>query len=504
MYKRQALEALVKAYIEGYETNLTLLESASYFLIRFLKEVRSIEDASTVFNVLCFTAAMGIIETEEIVEIGNFLVPLMKKPPLYWHWITSLDIELDYEGPLMEYEPPRLVEDDTMRVRISIINQENVTLNLSVKTILPTGCKIVEEKSECTTILGKQIMVYDVLVKAPRVVEKLTPVTITFVIYEDNIPIRARHINLELARNAKLEMVSKQVNPKELYLGEEAIITVKLRNSGDAPASTVAIAEELGDGFLVLTEKSPNESIASIIAVGVFPIARIEPGATIAYSFRIKADSPPGGNVLASLTKITYLDPLGNINEVEKAINLTVKRPEIILHTNVSELLIPWHKTIYVQLNVTNKGNIVAKNVSVRIVTTKDLTIPEVLNIGSIEPNTTKTVTLRIKSGWFYLHIKKCVPLYIIAHYDNQRVSHSISITFIMWDFAKLTFALIFGLILIITILQVRYVLIKRKKSGAPPSLLFCPFGFWGVESPGASWPCIGVGSEEDGRNGDS
>jgi len=520
----RVLEALIAAHMEGYDVDIELLKLASRYESEYLNTALGFREASFAIRSLCYSSALGMIDTMDVVRRGSYFVAQLEESQrgegywslypegvphflwddlsysyhaslllLEWFWITSLDMDLDYEGPLMEYDPPRLVENDTMKIRLGLANlATGITLNLEVKMELPFGFAVLDEKGSKMTLSSGQKAIYEATVRAPETVQELTPISIAFIISkEPGIPIRSRLLELELARNANLEVVSKQVNPTELFLGEEAIITVELKNSGDVPASTVAIAEELGEGFLILTEGSPNASVASMIAVGQgFPIARVESGATVTYGFRIKADSPPGGNVLASITKITYIDPLGVVREIEKAINVTVTRPELSVALNTSDFDLRWHQDKPIHISITNKGNSVAKEVSLQLRADKELSIIVVskpegaevsyekesnrqrISIKEISPNETVSIVIRIETGWFYLSISKLTSLLVSVEYkddrnkffEDYRDARALQINLLMSNLAKVLLALLFGSIITIVILRARASMASRPK----------------------------------------
>ena len=519
----RALEALIAAHMEGYDVDIELLKLASRYESEYLNTALGFREASFAIRSLCYSSALGMIDTTDVVRRGSYFVAQLEESQrgegywslypegvphflwddlsysyqaslllLEWFWITSLDIDLDYEGPLMEYEPPRLVENDTMKIRLGLTNlASGITLNLEVKMELPFGFVVLDEKGSKMTLSPGEKAIYEALIRAPQEAQGLTPISLAFIISKSGTPIRSRLLELELARNANLEIISKKVNPTELYLGEEAIITVELRNSGDVPASTVAIAEELGEGFLILTEGSPNASVASMIAVGQgFPMARIEPGATVTYGFRIKADSSPGGDVLASRTKITYIDPLGAVREVEKAINVTVKRPELLLSLNVSDFDLKWHQDRAIHIDIKNKGNSIAKDISLQIRADKELTIVVIskpddaeisyekesnrqrISIKEMSQNETISIIIKVEAGWFYLSISKLTSLLVSVEYkddrnkffEDYRDGKALQINLKMSNFAKVLLALIFGSIATLIILRVRASMASRPR----------------------------------------
>ena len=520
----RVLEALIAAHIEGYNVDVELLKQASRYESEYLNTALGFREASFSIRSLCYSSALGLIDTTDVVKRGGYFVSQLKESQtgegywsLYpqgvphflwddlsysyhasqllmeWFWITSLGIDLDYEGPLTEYEPPRFVENDTMKVRLSLSNlASGITLNLEVKVNLPLGCYILEEKGNQMTLAPGQSAVYEATIKAPQKVQGLTPATISFIILKDSgEPIRSRLLELELARNANLEIISKEVDRNEIYLGEEAVITVKFKNTGEVPASTVAIAEELGDGFQVLTEGSPNASVASMIAVGEgFPIARIEPGVTVTYGFKVKANSPPGGNVLTSITKITYLDPLGNVRELQKGVNITVMRPDLVVQLNVSDFTIKWHQQKPISIEITNKGNSLGKDVSLQLRADKELSIRVIsvpegaevsyeresnrqrISLGEIGPNETVKVIINVKTSWFYTSISKLTSLLVSVEYkddrnkffDDYKDTEALQITLLISNLAKGIFILIFGLVLTIVLIRIRASLASRPK----------------------------------------
>ncbi len=520
----RVLEALIAAHMDGYNVDIELLKQASRYESEYLNTALGFREASFSIRSLCYSSALGMIDTTDVVRRGSYFVAQLKegqRPEGYWSlypvgvphflwddlsysyhasllliewfWITSLDIDLDYEGPLMEYEPPRLVENDTMNVRLSLSNlASGITLDLEIEMVLPQGCQVLEEKGSQMTLSPGQSSMYEATIKAPETVQGLTPATIAFIIYKKSgTPIRSRLLEFNLAKNAKLEIISKEVSPNQLHLGEEAVITVELKNTGETPASTVAIAEELGEGFLALTEGSPNASVASMIAVGKgFPIARIEPGATVIYGFRVKADSSPGGNVVASITKITYIDPLGNVRDVEKAINITIMRPDLAVDLNVSDFDIRWHQSKPIFIAITNKGNSVAKDVSLQLRADKELTIGVVskpegaelsyekesnrqrIVIEEIAPNETVSVVVRVETGWFYLSLSRLTSLLVSVEYkdernkffDDYRDTQALQITLLMSNFAKVLFAAILGIVVAIIIIRIRATMAARPK----------------------------------------
>ncbi|GEM_PF-7130214 len=523
----RVLEALIAAHMKGYNVDIELLKQASRYESEYLNlnTALGFREASFSIRSLCYSSALGLIDTTDVVKRGGYFVSQLKESQteegywslhpqgvphflwddlsysyhasqllIEWFWITSLGIDLDYEGPLTEgYEPPRFVENDTMKVRLTLSNLvSGITLNLEVRVDLPLGCHILEEKGNQMTLAPGQSAVYEATIKAPQKVQGLTPATISFIILKDSgEPIRSRLLELELARNANLEIISKEVDRNEIYLGEEAVITVKFKNTGEVPASTVAIAEELGDGFQVLTEGSPNASVASMIAVGEgFPIARIEPGVTVTYGFKVKANSPPGGNVLASITKITYLDPLGNVRELEKEVNITVMRPDIVVQLNVSDFTIKWHQQKPISIEITNKGNSLGKDVSLQLRADKELSIKVIsvpegaevsyeresnrqrISLDKIEPNETAKVIINVETSWFYTSISKLTSLLVSVEYkddrnkffDDYKDTEALQITLLISNLAKGIFFLIFALVLTIILIRIRASLASRPK----------------------------------------
>ncbi|RLG47140.1 MAG: hypothetical protein DRN90_05435 [Thermoproteota archaeon] len=521
----RVLEALIAAHMDGYEVDIELLKQASRYESEYLNTVQGFREASFVIRALCYSSALGLMDTTDVIRRGNYFVAQLEEgqreegywslyPPgaphflwddlsysyhaslllIEWFWITSLDIDVDYEGPLTEYEPPRFVENDTMKVRLTLSNlASEITLNLRIEVSLPPGCTLMSEEGDEMTLSPGQSAIYEATIKAPESVQGLTPATIAFIISESSTgaPIRSRLLELELARNAKLEIISKQIEPDELYLGEEAVITVELRNSGEVPASTVAIAEELGEGFLIITEGSPNASVASTIAVGQgFPIGRIEPGDTVTYGFRIKASSPHGGNVIASTTKITYLDPLGNVREIEKRVNITVKRPEVLIGLNTSDFTMKWHQSKAISINLTNEGNSLAKDVTLQVRADKELSIKLIskpegskaiyekesnrqrITVAEVAPNETVNLVIEVDTGWFYPSISKLTSLLVSVEYKDERNkffedyqdAEAIQITLLMSNLAKGLILLVLASIVSITILRVRAAIASRPR----------------------------------------
>jgi len=520
----RVLEALVSAHMMGYIVDVKLLKQASRYTSEYLNTALGFREASFSIRSLCYSSALGLIDTTDVVKRGAYFVAQLKEsqteegywslyPPgvphflwddlsysyhaslllIEWFWITSLSMDLDYEGPLMEYEPPRFVQNDTMKVRLSLNNlAEDITLKLKVQLILPSGCQVLEEKGNQMTLAPGESSVYEARIKAPPKVQNLTPITISFIVLKDSgEPIRSRLLELELARNANLEIISKGVDRNNLFIGEETVITVKFKNTGEVPASTVAIAEELGEGFQILTEGSPNASVASMIAVGEgFPIARVEPGATVTYGFRIKADSPHGGNVLASITKITYLDPLGNVKEVERGVNITVLRPDLSVHLNVSDFTMKWHQSKPICIEVKNNGNSLGKEVSLQLKADRELSIEVIsmpngseasyeresnrqrISIGEIGPNETIRVVVNVETDWFYASISKLTSLLVSVEYkdernkffDDYKDTEALQIKLIMSNLAKGLFALVFGIIMTIVALRVKASMASRPK----------------------------------------
>ncbi len=520
----RVLEALVAAHMQGYSVDVEILKQASRYESEYLNKALGFREASYSIRALCYSSALGLIDTTDVVKRGSYFVAQLKESQtgegywsLYpqgvphflwddlsysyqvslllmeWFWITSLGIDLDYEGPLMEYEPPRFVENGTMKVRLSLNNLAyDITLELEVKLSLPSGCKVLEEKGNQMILAPGESSVYEATIKAPEKVQSLTPVTISFIILKGSgEPIRSRLLEIELARNANLEIVSKGADRDQIFLGEEAVITVEFKNTGEVPASTVAIAEELGEGFQVMTEGSPNASVASMIAVGQgFPIARIEPGATIIYAFRVKANSPPGGNVLLALTKITYLDPLGNVREAEKGVNITVMRPDLSVRLNVSDFTIKWHQSRSICIEITNNGNSLGKDVFLQIGADKELSIETIsipngsevsyeresnrkrIFLGEINPNETIMIVINVKTGWLYASISKLTSLLVSVEYkdernkffDDYKDTEALQISLVISNLAKGLFALFFGVIILIVILRIRASMASRPK----------------------------------------
>lgn len=522
----KVLEALIAAHANGYEVEIELIKQALRYENEYLNTALAqglFREASYAIKSLCYASALGLIDTSDVINRGTMLIEQLKESQteegywstyptgadapqniltfshqvssllLEWFWITSLDIDLDYEGPLMEYEPPRLVENDTMSVKLKLSNlAAGTTLNLRVSVTLPQGCQLLEEKGSEISLPPGESAVYEAVIKAPEKVENLTPATMAFIISKDpGVPIRSRLLELELARNAEIKILSKEVTPDELYLGEEALMTVALKNVGEVPALTVAIAEELGEGFLVLTEGSPNATVASMIAVGRgFPVARVEPGETVKYSITIKADSPAGGNVLISTTRITYLDPLGKVREIQLSSNVTVKRPELKIELNSSDFEMKWHQSRVLSVKVMNRGNSIAKDVSITIRSDPELSLillskPEGseatyereanrqrISLGEIAPNETIEVVLSVKSSWFYPSTSKLVSFQVSVDYKDERNkffedfrdAEAIQVNLQISNLAKGIFAIFVGILLTIAVLRIRASMASRPK----------------------------------------
>ena len=465
------MEALSEALTFGFEVDRSVLEGASRYGVNYLTTgVPLWQMAFHLLRALTCSSAVGIADSRQVEQEGLIFIyqalasqdenGLFALSPFLWeslwfsydvmrllvewHWMTSLGLELSYTGLLTEYypSPPRLVEGGNASMSLTIINEAPHPLSVEVETLKPPEISSSAEGATMDLSPGGT-GVFTMEITARENLSELTSGKITFVVKDSSsgTPIRSLLFNMDLARNAKLELASKQTSSSSLRLGDEATITVRLRNSGDVAATGVTIYEEPGSGFNIVSEGSLNSSLAaSFAATGSYPLGRIDAGGDVLYSYKIKALSSPAGSVLASLTRITYYCGLNRPHNLSKGSNLTVLRPELVvdvdLPVNLTELRMPWGREETIGISLRNAGNSVAKRASLRIQTGSELspsliaapngsnvyTEPTkiLIELGDVASNETADFVVELATGRFYTSFSKQTYFSVSTDYEDE------------------------------------------------------------------------------------
>ena len=157
---------------------------------------------------------------------------------------------------------------------------------------------------------------------------------------------------------------------------------------------------------------------------------------------------------------------------------------------NVSDFDLKWHQDRAIHIDIKNKGNSIAKDISLQIRADKELTIVVIskpddaeisyekesnrqrISIKEMSPNETISIIIKVETGWFYLSISKLTSLLVSVEYkddrnkffEDYRDGKALQINLKMSNFAKVLLALIFGSIATLIILRVRASMASRPR----------------------------------------
>ncbi len=446
-------DALAQAALQGFEVDQATLSGAAKYLMTYMSMYQPDWDiAIPLLHTLMKMSSLGLVDTKEVkaharlyIEIildkqdddsglwyppgsyGDILTALafsseVARFLLDWSKVSTVDLRLTAAGLgyYDNYDPPRLVEGGELKVSLSVLNEAPYPRTFEVEVRAPPDVEIVSNTTNPFDVGAYGNGSFVVTLRAAGAVEELTSLRLTFLLKDaSGTVLFTRYFTLALARNGRLEILSKTVTPANVSLGGVVTVSVSMMNRGDVPIEGCVIREILGEGFELLAQGANYSEVAQAATTGYPYLSFIDPDQTISYTYVVRAADAPPGTVLLSRTSIEYSDALGNPRNVTRESTVTVLRPLVYLELNSSEVEMQWGKARRVSISVSNDGNAPSKEVVLLITGIPEATISIVsyppdstvtspstrerrIELGRLDPGESTTIVLEVKANSIY------------------------------------------------------------------------------------------------------
>ncbi len=518
----EASDALAKAALQGFEVDQSILAGSAKYLMSYMSMYQPDWDVAVpILHTLLRMSSLGVIDTKEVKVHARLYVDIILEkqddetglwsPPgslgdiltslvfsseiarflLDWSKVSTIDLRVAASGLgyFPEYDPPRLVEGGEVKISLGVENGAPRPRIFVVEVRLPPDLELVSNTTNPFVVGAYGNGSFSVKVRAAGAVEGVTNTRVTFLLKDQaGYVLYTRHFTFALARDGRIEILSKTVNPGNVSLGGIVTVTVTMRNRGDLPIQGCVIREILGDGFELLSQGANYSEVAQAATAGYPYLGYIEPDQTISYTYVVRAADAPPGTILLSRTSIEYSDALGNPRNVTRESYVTVRRPMVSMRLNASELAVEWGKTRAFAVTLINDGNAESKEVVVVVTGNPKVSISVVdgpsnatitapsererrIKLGPLEPGDSVTFTVIARAGSFYFSPKQNDIISLNMRYSDPggqvfkgfSDSAIVEVTVLMSTKFKVLFAA--ATALVIALLVVRLVSWRRSRA---------------------------------------
>ncbi len=464
-------DALAKAALQGFEVDHSILAGAAKYLMSYMSMYQPDWDiAVPILHTLLRMSSLGVIDTKEVkVHAGLYVDLILEKqdedsglwsPPgsygdiltalvfsseiarflLDWSKVSTIDLKVSASGLgyFTEYDPPRLVEGGELRISLGVENSAPRPRTFAVEVKLPPDLELVSNTSNPFAVGAYGNGSFSIKIKAAGAVEGVTNTRVTFLLKDHSgYVLYTRHFTFALARDGRLEILSKTVNPGNVSLGGVVTVSVSMRNRGDIPIQGCVIREILGTGFELLSQGANYSEVAQAAMSGYPYLGYIEPDQTVSYTYVVRAAEAPPGTILLSRTTVEYSDALGNPRNVTRESYVTVRRPLVYMELNSSQLDLQWGEVRALSVTLANDGNAESKEVVLVVTGNPKVSISvlgaDALNatvtapsarerrvkLGPLGPGESATLTVAARAGSFFLSPKQSDVISLTMRYSD-------------------------------------------------------------------------------------